>query len=69
MSRAQKESETRLIDRLVLGLPTPAEMLRRIARLREAGWTLAEIAAEFDTSDNALSARLRRSREAARRSK
>ncbi len=59
-----KESPSTMIDRLVLGIPF--DLTKVMQRLAEAGWSHREIAAEFYTTQDAVTARLYRARRDAR---
>lgn len=63
MKRSPKqESETALIDRLVVGRPPREQLIRRMAVLVSEGWTHREIGQRYGLSQDAVAVALSRSR-------
>lgn len=61
-ARKRRESESQLIDRLVLGLPPSQELLRRMKAMLADGLTCREIGEKFGMSMDAVQHRLWRAR-------
>ncbi len=62
--RERHESESQLIDRLVLGRPPSKEITRRSLELHADGWTHEEIGRLYGFSKDAIANRLSRARRA-----
>lgn len=59
----RRESDSLLIDRIVLGIPQREILIRNFLGLVEAGWTHSEIATQYGMTRDAVAVRIKRWRE------